>query len=101
MNFKERAIKVIRLISPAALGVYLSHSSPLIWRHLMRGFTESFAKHSFFHMVCLIICAVLLIFTAGIVLDLLRIKLFALLKIDKLCARLDAKLTKTQSNAAF
>ena len=97
VHFTESSIKVIRLISPAALGVYLSHSSPLIWQNLMKGFAAFFVKHNCFNMVCLIICAILLIFTAGIVLDLIRIKLFALLKIDKLCSRLDAKLTRTQS----
>lgn len=100
LHFTERFARVIRFLSPAALGVYLSHSSPLIWRHLMRGFSESYAGYSFFHMIALIFSAVLLIFTTGIVLDLLRIRLFALLKIDKLCTRLDEMLMKKGSKVS-
>ena len=97
LNFKSGSQKVVHFISPAVLGVYLSHVNPLVWKHIIKDFAINFLNYNCFSMVCLIILSALLIFTVGIIIDLVRIKLFDLLKINKLCSFLEARLTKTRS----
>ena len=96
LNFKPRSGRAIGFLSSAALGVYLSHVNPLVWTHLIRDFAVSFLDYNCFSMVCLIILSAFLIFAAGIVIDLVRIKLFDLLGIHKLCTFLDTKSAKIQ-----
>ncbi len=98
LNFKPGVIKIVNFISPAVLGVYLSHVNPLIWKHIIKDFAISFLNYNCVSMVCLIILSASLIFIIGIVIDLVRIKLFALLKVNKLCSFLEAWLAKTRSN---
>lgn len=98
LNFKPRAIKIVHFISPAVLGVYLAHVNPLVWNHIIKDFAISFLNYNCVSMVGLIVLSALLIFIICIMIDLVRIKLFALLKVDKLCSFLETWLTKTRGN---
>ena len=91
IKFGRMGVGVVRVLSPAALGVYLSHTHPLVWEHLLKGSTMGLAQRGCLLMVYMLLSVAFLIFLGGLVLDLLRIKLFQLLRIDKLCTRWDTK----------
>ena len=84
----------VKLVSPAVLGVYLTHTNPLVWKHLLKGSTVALASYPYLAAICLVLALSFAIFAVGILIDLLRIQLFKRLPIDNLCARLDDKLTK-------
>lgn len=101
IRFKPTAEKWIQTLSPAALGVYLFHTNELVWQHIIIGFSAGFANYSCILMVLLILLSALGIFSIGIVTDLLRIKLFKLLKIDSLCAAVERRYTKALDRSSI
>jgi len=81
----ERAKKVIRLLSPAALGVYLIHVHPHVWSHFI---TQRFAFLADLHWAAMLLGAIgiaAVIFSVCIAIELVRIRLFRLLRLEKLC----------------
>ena len=76
-----RMISVIRLVAPAAFGVYLIHLHPLIWNGIFRGFSAGFVKNSIPVMVFKIFFAALIIYSLCTIVELFRIALFKKIKI--------------------
>ena len=76
MKPKGRAVKLIRFFSPAALGVYLIHVHPLIWKNWIPGLTERYAKSNWFVMLCQVLAVATAIFCACMAIDLIRILFF-------------------------
>ncbi len=81
----SKAGKLVRLLSKATLGVYLIHTHPLVFDRYMDGLTTSWAKNSVLLMSGKILGAAVVIFAGCLVIDLLRIGLFQLLSVKKLC----------------
>ena len=94
ITFPKSIEKIIKLCSPAALGVYLIHVQPLIWFYVIKDFSAEFAKESTIVMVGLVFLSAIIIYTACTIIDLLRIQLFKLLRIKKLCQKIEALITK-------
>ncbi len=84
-TFSKFPQKLISICSPAALGVYLIHVQGFVWKHVIQGFSADFANKSTIVMVGLIFLSAIIIYTACTIIDLLRIQLFRLLRIKKLC----------------
>lgn len=94
MSFKPKAAKIISFLSPAVLGVYLLHVNPLVWKHIVKDFAKGFLNYNSIGMIGSILLSALLIFVAGICVDLVRIKLFAVLKLNNFSLYLEKKLLK-------
>ncbi len=92
IKIKENAEKLIAFISPAALGVYLIHVHPLIFEGILKDAFVSFTDKSLIAMLACVILATLAIFAVCAVIELLRIRVFKLIKIDSLCIFIENKL---------
>lgn len=93
-HFCKPIVAVIRILSPAALGMYLIHVNRLVWQHLIAGFSRHFINHSCLVMLLLVFLSSAAIYLICTIIELLRIKLFKLLKVDRLCNTIEARLTQ-------
>lgn len=84
---------VIKFLSPAALGVYLVHTHSLVFSYIIGGCAEHFAAYSIPWMVFAVISASFVIYLICTALELLRIYLFRLLRVPRLCTWVDKKTT--------
>lgn len=84
IKINNLASKVIYFVSPAALGVYLIHTHPLVFNFLINNAFVSFATKSPIAMIICVILASLAIFVLCTIIELLRIEIFKLIKVSKL-----------------
>ncbi len=97
INVRKNCIKKsVTALSSVAFGVYIIHIHKLIWENCL---VDAFVKFSEFNPIILalsVLAVTVGIYTACAVIELLRIKLFSILKIDKLCNfigdKIDSKL---------
>lgn len=80
--------KVISFLAPAALGVYLIHTHTMIWENLITDCSSGFADDPFPIFIIKTLGLSLSIFAICIAIDLIRIRLFQILRITHLCNRL-------------
>lgn len=86
--------KLIGFLSPVTLGTYLIHVHPLVFDFVLKNAFVPLAHKSLIVVLLGTIAATFVIFTACAVIELLRIQLFKLLKISKLCEKIDAIIHK-------
>ena len=84
-NIKEAATRPIRLLAPAALGVYLIHAHPFVFEHILKDAFGPIADKPAVIMVPCVFGATLLVFAVCAALELLRIRIFKLIRVEKLC----------------
>ena len=84
INFSKTAKKFISLFSPAAFGVYLIHVCKPVWVDVFKGFSVDFIKYNPVVMVLLVLAASVVIYFVCSVIELIRIYLFRVLKINEL-----------------
>lgn len=84
--------KIVALFAPAAFGVYLIHVHPLIWEHLMKKRFAFLANLNPFLLAGGVLLSALGIFVVCSLIDLVRIRIFKLLKIRQLCLALESRL---------
>lgn len=89
LKFGKRTGKLINYITPAALGVYLIHTHPLVFNKLMKDIAMPLVNHGTAAMIFGSVAMALAVFIICIVIDLLRIQLFKLIRINALCKKLD------------
>lgn len=89
LKFGKKTEKLINYITPAALGVYLIHTHPLVFNKLMKDIAMPLVNHGTAAMIFGSIAMALAVFIICIVIDLLRIQLFRLIRINALCKKLD------------
>ncbi len=94
MTFGKRATKLIGILAPASLGVYLAHVNQLVWENLFAGFSKNFVNHNCIIMLLLILASAIAIYTICTIIELLRIRLFKLMKVNKLCEAIEMRLSK-------
>ena len=97
-GFWERAV---RLLAPAAFGVYLIHAQPLVWERLLKGRFAALAGRSAPLLALLTLASALAIFLVCLLLDELRRALFRLLGTERLCARAAERFQKKADEAGF
>ena len=85
--------KVIALLSPATLGVYLIHVHPLVFQHVFRDTFAAFAEASPVILSFCVVAAALGVYLCCTIIELVRIWLFKLLHIPLLAALLDKGIT--------
>ncbi len=84
MKFPEPAKKIISFFSPAAFGVYLIHACKPIWTDVLQGFSKIFANYSPAVMVLAVFGSAIAIYLVCSIIELIRIYLFKLLRINQL-----------------
>lgn len=89
LKFGKKTEKFINYITPAALGVYLIHTHPLVFNKLMKDIAMPLVNHGTAAMIFGSVAMALAVFIICIVIDLLRIQLFRLIRINALCKKLD------------
>ena len=90
LKFGKRTGKLINYITPAALGVYLIHTHPLVFNKLIKDIAMPLVNYGMAAIIFGSIAMALAIFIICIVIDLLRIQLFKLIRINALCKKLDS-----------
>lgn len=93
-KFSNLSKRIISFIAPASLGVYIIHVCKPIFEVVMRGFSKNFINYNCILMLLLIIASSVIIYVACSIIDLLRIQLFKLIKIDKLCLAIERLIVK-------
>lgn len=96
LKFGKKTEKLINYITPAALGVYLIHTHPLVFNKLMKDIAMPLVNHGTAAMIFGSVAMALAVFIICIVIDLLRIQLFRLIKTDALCKKLDSAFEKSK-----
>lgn len=89
LKFGKKTEKFINYITPAALGVYLIHTHPLVFNKLMKDIAMPLVNHGTAAMIFGSVAMALAVFIICIIIDLLRIQLFKLIRINALCKKLD------------
>lgn len=95
MDFHSRIGKnLVRWLSPAALGVYLVHTHPLVWYYGMKNIAATFAARRSDQMALSVIGLALAIYAVCSVIELLRLKLFSLLRVQERLKAMDERLSR-------
>lgn len=92
----ETARRIIALLSPLSLGVYLIHVHPLVWSQFI---TSRFAWLAGSHWLLMLLQAAaiaLCIFAVCLGIDWIRAFLFHLLRLEPLCRRVERLLTSSR-----
>lgn len=92
-EYRNKAVtKIISVFAPAALGVYIIHVNPFLFHHHLKGFAASFANDNFIIMTIEVLGSAFIIYSICSVIDILRIKLFQLLKISEFCRNIENRI---------
>lgn len=83
--------KIISLLSPLALGIYLIHVHPMVFKYIFKNAFVSFADKSPIIMLLCVFAATTVVFMVCALIEWIRIKLFKLIKVGKLCEIIDNK----------
>ncbi len=95
IDFQSKiARNIVFLLSPAALGVYIIHLHPLIWDSVITGCGQSFAAYHPLKMAACVVGMAFIIYMCCSVIEIIRIRLFRLLRVHVLCQRFDLLLNK-------
>lgn len=87
-----RAAKIISIMDPASLGVYLIHTHPLLFVCIIYKIAIPLAECDPVNMTLGAVGIALLIYFTCMAIDLIRIQLFRLLRINKILRKLDEKI---------
>lgn len=94
---KEWLKKVTAFCAPAAFSVYLIHTHPVFWNEILANRMSDYSSYPLFKMLLCIVAAVVAIFTACILVERIRMKAFAMLKIHAACDALGGWAERTFS----
>lgn len=84
--------KWISFFSPLAFSVYLNHTHPLVWNHLLHNRFAGFAHYTPVTMAGAVLGTAITIWLVCSLIDALRLWLFRLLRINAMCNTLDQHL---------
>ena len=87
-----KAISFARVFAPPSFGVYLWHDAQLPRTHLLKGAFAQLATLQPPLMVAAVLVSALAIWLTGSLIDLVRSKLYVLIRVDSLCDRLGGHL---------
>ena len=90
----QKLIKTISFVTPAIFSIYIIHVHPIVfWRILINAFT-GLTEYNLLVSFTLVITIAFVIFIGCIALDYIRILIFKIFKINKLCDTLGNEVTK-------
>lgn len=85
IQFSKFVLKIISFFTPMAFSVYLIHCSPLIWNYVLKYSLAEISGINSIGLIALTLFGAVLIWFVCSIIDLIRIYLFKLLKIDNWC----------------
>lgn len=95
MNIHNKcAVRLIRFFVPLSFGVYILHTNPVIWNHVL---TDCFSSYGNFPAPLLIVSVLgtaLGIYLICSLTDWVRLKLFQILRVNQLCCLFTGKIHK-------
>jgi len=96
LNVKMNSVcqKVVSFFAPVSLSVYLIHTHQLVYKHLLTAAFASFGEMSLLNLLACTLLTAFLIYLVCAVIDLLRIQLFKILHVHRLCEILEARLLR-------
>ncbi len=83
LSFNEKCQKLIRFFAPSAFGVYLIHLHFVIWDYYFCGSFAWIASSSPWILIPLVLGCSLGIFLVCLLIDVIRLRLFILLRVDR------------------
>ncbi len=94
LNVKINSVasKIIKIFSPAALGVYLIHVHPNVFYNILSGSCANLANKPLVIMLVGVFLVTLGIFVVCSIVDLLRIQLFKLIKVNLWSEKIENKM---------
>ncbi len=95
-NFKlSRSVeRIVKFFSPAALSVYIIHLHPLIVQTLLKGSMEDLISLNFAVMIFAVILIAAVCYISCSLIDIIRIKLFVMLKTEAICGKIETGIRK-------
>lgn len=93
-SFAKSTIKIIKMLSPMTLSVYVIHENLLVRKYFVNGFASFFLDNSVYVFTLLVLGAAVFIYFSCSVIDYLRIGLFRLLGVRKILNFIDARIQK-------
>jgi hypothetical protein len=78
----RRLCSVIEYFTPGVFSVYIIHTHPLIWKHVLHNLFSGFANAGVVSISLLILLVSLSVFLVCAMLDVMRIKIFRILCVD-------------------
>lgn len=84
-DYRPGVVKMVRTLSPAALGVYIIHAHPLIWNYVIKGCAAGFALDHTPVLAAKVLLSALAVYLVCSGAELLRLRLFRLLRVSELC----------------
>jgi surface polysaccharide O-acyltransferase-like enzyme len=91
IKVKESVTKIVSVITPTVLGVYIIHQHTLLWKYIQGAVITT---HHWYLIIFEILGYVLIVYLLATVIDLLRIKLFKIIKIRELSEKAENLLKK-------
>lgn len=85
----EKQAKIVAKLAPLSFSIYLIHAQPLIWKYWLKNTFISFCELPFWIMPFFVLGAALGIYCGCLIIDFVREWLFEVLKVRKICSRLD------------
>lgn len=90
-KFKSHSMqKIISILSPATLGVYIIHENPLIRNHLIVDAFSSLAQSNPFVLTAGVFISAIGIYAICSLIEIMRIKLFEILRVKVICQKFDS-----------
>ncbi len=83
IDLKKPGQFLVRVLSPAAFGVYIVHSHPQIWNRIIAGKFADFANDAPWLMILKVLATAVVLYLGFSLIDLIRHHLFRLLKIKE------------------
>ena len=90
----KKLVKSINFVTPAIFSVYIIHVHPIVFWSILKNAFTGLTEYNLLVAFMLIIAIALAIFIGCIALDYIRIIIFKILKINKLCDKLGENITK-------
>lgn len=88
----------IKFIAPAAFGVYLLHTHPLVFEYVLKGYFSSVGELPVWLVPGAVLASAFGIFVGGILIDKVRGCLFSILRIKNLAEKIDIFVHKKQES---
>lgn len=93
-RFKLEKIKpLIKYIAPVTFGIYLFQNNRVVWNKMKNAFLFVNNK-SIFEAIACTLCIALAIFILGLIVERVRIRIFKMLRIEKLSSYINEKILK-------
>lgn len=93
INLNDFVVKVVRILAPATLGVYLIHCQPLVFKY-SKDILPFLSDEPLIFILAFVLISSLIIYVSCSLVDLIRIRIFKLIKVDTLSEIINASIAK-------